>query len=188
MSDNPPSSFRELADRAEVTIPTLRHYFGNREDVFASIFGDCHKGAENELAIARTPRGKFAGSIRELVAHIAAGFEHGGLTALHAAGLVEGLRQIDIAGAYLGEVLEPTIEAVQQRLEQHIAKGEMRPVSARHAALALLSPLIVGWLHQQGLGGSAEYPLQMAEFLQTHTDAFVRGYRAESGLPVIRAR
>jgi AcrR family transcriptional regulator len=171
--ENPPSSLRSLAKAANVTLPTLRHYFGDREQVFAAVFADCRAGGRRELETAAVATGAFAKSISDLVRHIADGFRYGGLDRLHAVGLIEGLGNARVAGAYLAEVLEPTLSATQARLETHIGRGEMRATDARHAALRLVSPILVLFLHQQALGGAADYPMDTEAFLAGHVDAFV---------------
>jgi AcrR family transcriptional regulator len=177
--EQPPSSFRELAEAAGVTIPTLRHYFGNREAVLEALFVDCHAGAAGELEVARRPQGSLKESIRQLLAHLAGGFQYGGLTDLHAAGLVEGLRHREVARAYLSEVLEPTLAAVEERLKEHMERGEMARVDARMAALQLVSGVMVLYLHQDGLGGGVSYPMQVETFLEMQAEWFCRAFAPE---------
>jgi len=175
--ENPPSSFRALALAAEVTIPTLRHYFGGREDVLAAVFADCHVGGKHHLEVAATPSGPFAQSIHDFVQHVVGGFQFGGLSELHKFGLQEGFGDRPVALSYLAEILEPTLNACQKRLEAHISSNEMRDADPRHAAIGLISPLLVVFLHQNGLGGSTDYPLDIPKFAANHADAFVRAYR-----------
>ena len=177
LSDNPPSSLRSLAKAAGVTIPTLRHYFGDREEVFAAVFADCHSGGQKELDVAEAPSGVFRKSIHDLVRHVADGFRFGGLNHLHAVGLIEGLGNMRVARAYLAEVLEPTVKATQKRLETHMARGEMRETNARHAALGLVGPLLVLFLHQNALGGAANHPIDIDAFLADHAEAFLAAYK-----------
>ncbi len=177
LGKNPPSSFRALASAAKVTIPTLRHYFGDRDDVLAAVFADCHLGGRKELELAATPSGPFAKSIHDFVQHVIGGFQYGGLRELHTVGLLEGFGSGPVARSYLAEVLEPTLNACKQRLEVHIARGEMKDTDARHAAITLISPLVIVFLHQNALGGSKEYPMDIAAFARNHIDAFVTAYR-----------
>jgi len=176
LGDNPPSSYRSLAAAAGVTIPTLRHYFGDREAVFAAVFADCREGGRRELEAAETPTGTFRQSINDLVQHVGDGFRYGRLDRLHAVGLIEGLADTRIAHAYLADVLEPTIQATQRRLEVHMAKGEMRLTTARNAAVVLLGPIVLIYLHQQGLSGALTYLTDIDTFLKEHSDGFVKSY------------
>jgi hypothetical protein len=52
----------------------------------------------------------------------------------------------------------------------------MRIVDTRHAALALLSPVILALLHQAELGGAKDHPLDVDRFLSDHAAAFARAY------------
>jgi AcrR family transcriptional regulator len=180
LKDNPPSSYRGLATAAGVTIPTLQHYFGNREEVFAAIFVDFREGAEGELAIAETPTGLLRQSTHDLVMHVADGFRYGGLVRLHAVGLAQGLSHIVLANSYLNHILEPTILATERRLDVHIAQGEMHPANTRYAAISLLSPIVLIFLHQQALDGAVAYPTDIDSFLQSHINAFVGFYEIET--------
>lgn len=181
LGDAPPASFRAMAACAGVAVPTLRHYFGDKEAALSAVFADCRLGAAGELALSARPTGAFGASVANLVAHLADGFRHGRLDRLHVVGLAEGFVAPDVARAYLAEILEPTIEAAAARLQAHVDRGEMRRVPARQAALALLSPVILLFLHQQGLDGGTSHPLDIDAFLATHIEGFVRGYAAAGG-------
>lgn len=176
LGDRPPSSYRALAKGAGVTMPTLRHYFGDREEVLAAVFADCHSEGRKHIETAETPSGEFRRSIHDLVRHVVDGFRFGGLLELHAVGLVEGLGSPRVARAYLAEVLEPTINAARMRLEAHLARGEMRSTDARHAAVGLIGPILVLFLHQDGLGGSADFPIDVDSFIADHAEAFLAAH------------
>jgi AcrR family transcriptional regulator len=181
LSRKPPSSLRAFAETAGVSVPTLRHYFGDRESVLAAVFADCHIGGAHELQTAAAPTGDFKTSIVDLVRHVEDGFRHGRLDRMHAVGLTEGLAAPPVALAYLTEILEPTIDAIAIRLQIHIERGEMRKVPARHAAIALLSPIVLLFLHQNGLNGSKSHPTDIEAFFATHVEGFIKAYAAEIG-------
>jgi AcrR family transcriptional regulator len=179
LGPSPPSSMRSMAHAANVAVPTLKHYFGDKNAVLAAVFADCHVGGAHELLTAATPQVGFAASVGGLVRHVADGFRYGGLDRLHAVGLTEGLAEKPVAKSYLTDILEPTIDAAAARLQAHIDLGEMRPVPARHAAIALISPIILVFLHQRGLNGSKSHPTDIEVFLKTHVQTFVLGYTAD---------
>jgi AcrR family transcriptional regulator len=167
-----------MAAAAGVSVPTLRHYFGDKNAVLAAVFADCRAGGARELLAAATPTGVFRKSVRDLVRHVAEGFRQGGLDRLHAVGLAEGFAERHVARAYLMEILEPTIDAAASRLEEHIRRGDMRSVCPRHAAFALLAPIILLFLHQKALDGSSTHPADVDAALDVHADGFARGYAA----------
>jgi hypothetical protein len=133
--------------------------------------------ADQYLVIAETPSGPLAKSILDYLTYAAAGFRYARLGEIHALGLTEGLRHERLGPAYLDRVLEPSLASLQVRLAAHQAMGELRrDCDLRHASLALLSPLLVLFLHQKELNGSQSYPLDPDAFVREHAAAFVRAY------------
>lgn len=173
-----PPSWRELAAAAGVSLSTLSHYFGRREDVVRAVMEhDLASGAE-PLAIMAAPSGPFAQSIADALQHMAEGFRYGGLGAMFARGLIEGLGHQTVGPAFLQSALEPTFAAVERRLQAHIDRGEMRVVDPRGPAVALVSPVLLAFLHQQELGGATVRPLDTEALIHEHGAAFVRAWRA----------
>lgn len=171
------ASWRELAMAAGVSLSTMSHYFGRRDDVVRAVMeDDLRQGAEPLATMAR-PSGPFAVSIADAVEHLAAGFQYGGLGTMFAIGLTESLRHTELGPVFLTNSLEPTLSAVEQRLRHHINAGEMRDVDPRDAAIALVSPILLAFLHQQELGGLEVRPLSLPEFLNEHANAFVRAWQ-----------
>ncbi len=173
----PPPSLRELAASAGVTMPTVRHYFGRRDELIIAVMEDFRDVGEAHLQQARQAEGDFATSIDWLVRAIMLGLSMR-VSELHAMGLREGLRHDRLGPAYLLQILEPTILAIEARLLQHQEREQMRPSDVRTAAIGLLSPLVIAYFHQNELGGTETRPLDMGAFLTEHVDAFVRAYRA----------
>lgn len=175
--DLEPPSLRELASAAGVSQPTVRHYFGRREDVLQALLE--HLGREGTPHLAHTAERKlpFAQSVAELVQYLAAGFRFG-LSEIHALGLRAGLQDTRIGPAYLNTMLEPTLAAVERRLGAHQSVGEMLSVEPRFAALSLVSPILTAALHQRELGGAKVRAIDEAAFLETHTAMFVRAFSA----------
>ena len=178
------ASYRELAVAGEVSISTLQHYFGRRADIVAAVLRRAQHNAVPHLELARRADGDFAQSITAFLENLRFGFEQVGLGDLHALGLVEGLGNTVSGPVMVDAVLEPTIAALTARLAEHQAAGEMRRESdPRHAALMLLSPMIVLLLHQRQLGGAAAYPADLDRFVADHAAAFVRAHRQSDAAP-----
>ena len=181
-ADGPAPSMRELAAAADVSVPTLKHYFSDREGVVRAVMEDelvSGSEANGPLEVAATPSGPFARSVRDLLQHADEGFEYGGLTDAHTVGLAEGGRSATLGADYLRLALDPTIEAFADRLRAHQANGEMRTdADARVAAVQLLSPLVVARLHQDRFGGRDTNPINLSLMLDQQAEAFVRGYSA----------
>ena len=178
----PAPSMRELAGAAGVTVPTLRHYFADRDGVLRAVMEDeLEDGSKpgGPLEVAATPSGPFAASVRDLLRHADDGFAYGGLTDSHAMSLAEGARSDAVATDYLRLALDPTVDAFAARLRAHQERGEMRAdVDPRAAAVQLLSPLLVARLHQDRFGGRDASPIDLAAMLDQQAEAFARGYVA----------
>lgn len=170
------SSFRELAEAADVSPATLRHYFADREGVLAEVLSMQRKQGQPYMDAAATAD---VGDVREslgwLLHTIAAGWSHG-LGDVHALGLGAGLGDERLGPSYVNDILEPTLQSVEARIQKHIDSKELAPTNVRHAALALLSPLVLGLIHQQGLFGAKCRPLELSAFIDDHVEHFVRAY------------
>jgi AcrR family transcriptional regulator len=174
-----PPSFRELALACGVSVPTLRHYFANREELIRGIFAYYLLGAERHLARASSAEsGDLATVLKGVMSRIVVGWTQGNVGALHRIGLSEGLRNPATALHYLMDVLEPTLQALETRLESYRESGIIRAdTQTRHAALALVAPLVLALLHQVDLGGTRCRPLGLPELIEQHVSMFVRAYQ-----------
>ncbi|MFS8069643.1 MAG: TetR/AcrR family transcriptional regulator, partial [Byssovorax sp.] len=168
-----------LAASAGVSVATLRHYFGTREQLVEAVLAWCHvAGQRYLLEVAAGPLEPVSESLSRVLARIGEGFQRG-LGRVHAIGLSAGLREPLLGPAYLREVFDPTIEAVEARLVRHIAKGELRPSDVRHMALSLVSPPLLALLHQGMLGGCRTRPLSYAAFCADHVSGFLRAFAVD---------
>lgn len=172
------ASWRELAAAAGVGLSTLTHYFGRRDDVIRAVMEDDLRLGAAPLAVMAAPDGAFEASVHAAVRHLCGGLSHGRLSTTYAVGLLECLRHPTLGPAFLDASLEPTLRAVEQRLQAHIDAGEMQG-DARSASLTLVAPLLLAWLHQSELGGSTIRPLDLDAFATDQAEAFVRAYAAE---------
>jgi AcrR family transcriptional regulator len=171
-------SFRELAGAAGVSVPTLRHYFADREGVLQAYL--VWQGGESARyrPLVATTEDPFEHSIRRVLHGSAFGLRDMGRIRTHVVGLTEGLHNARVGPSYLQATLEPLLASVEQRLTLHVARGEMRAVDLRHAAISLFSPLLLAILHQRELGGASVRLLDFDRFLDDHAAAFVRAYAA----------
>jgi AcrR family transcriptional regulator len=181
-------SFREMAGAAGVSVPTLRHYFTDRDGVVqAYLVWQGTESARYRPLVATTEE-LFPRSIRRLLNGAAFGLKDMDRIRTHVVGLTEGLHNQRVGPSYLQATLEPLLASVEQRLTLHVSRGEMRPVDLRAAAVSLLAPLLLAILHQRELGGSNVRQLDMERFIEDHADGFVKGYAAEQPAPAPAAR
>ena len=176
-------SFREMAGAAGVSVPTLRHYFTDREGVVQAYL--VWQGGESARyrPLVATTEDPFEYSIRKVLRGSAFGLKDMGRIRTHVVGLTEGLHNERVGPSYLQATLEPLLASVEQRLTLHVARGEMRPVDLRHAAITLVAPLLLAILHQRELGGTSVRQMDFDRFIEDHAAAFVRAYTAETPAP-----
>lgn len=174
-------SLRQLAAAAEVTVPTLRHYFGSRAEVVAALLEDFRRRGAARLQVAAQPAGGFPESVEEFTSSFLRGLRsgHARLGDMFAVSLAEGLLDPEVSPLSLQHIIDPTIDSLEARLRRHQAKGEMRAADPRAAALVLISPLLMAVLHQDQMGGSQSYPLDLESYGREVAAAFVRAYRVE---------
>lgn len=173
----PQASLSALATAAKVSVPTLKHYFGDREKVICAVLDAGFQRGENFMAIARTTELPFDQSIFDLLMFVQQGFKQGRLGNLHVVGLCEGLHHRTIGPHYLDKIFNPTILTTAERLKLHQSRDEMKFVDSKNAAICLTSPLIAILLHQNYLGGLKEDPVNLEQFCQAHADSFVAAYK-----------
>jgi AcrR family transcriptional regulator len=173
-------SLRDLAASADVTVPTLRHYFGGRSDLVDAIFEDLLRQGREGLRRQEQSEQPFEESIRAYSHDLLRALDQRHqvkLSDLFAVALAEGLLDASISRATLRHVLEPSIETLEIRLRHHIDRGEMIESDIRAAALMLLSPLLMSVLHQDQLAGASVRPMCVDSVADAVADAFVRAYR-----------
>lgn len=175
-------SFRELAHAAEVSVPTLRYYFGDRAQAISAVLENFLRQGLDRLERIAQPPGTFPDSVREYGHSLLQGFRAPRMVNLgdvFAIAIAEGLLDPQIGPSALQFIVDPSIDTLQRRLRSHIERGEMRDVDTRAAALVLISPLLLLILHQDHMGGSACNPAEMERVIEEVCDAFVRAYKAE---------
>lgn len=171
-------TLRELATAAECSVSTLNHYFGRRDDIVMAVFADSGQRGQGQFAATRQAGPDFGLSVRDAAAMAWRALTQYGVADALAMGMVEGMRNDLLGPAFIHTMFEPFVIALTERLDAHVARGDMRAVDTRMAALALASPLLLGALHQGQLGGARDYPLDGKAFVDHVVEGFLRAYRA----------
>jgi AcrR family transcriptional regulator len=188
LAPGPAPSLRQLATAAGVTIPTLRHYFGTREDVVRAVFESWHADGAPELVRLSLPESPLALSVHRAVSHTLSGLMQSPLGRMLAVGLAEGFIEPGAGTAFLRHLLEPSLQALERRLEVHAERGELRGIEPRTGALILLSPLILAACHQEHLGGRGLRPLDLEALGDAVADGFLRAYGSGPAMPAAGRR
>lgn len=174
--DAPRISMHEMAAVAGCSLSSLRHYFGSRPGLYAALLTRYGGVGKRYLDKIREPVNQsLQDSLAEFLRLLLIGLRRGVLD-IHAVGLAVGMRDDVVGPAYLREILEPMLQAVEHRLAQHRERGELRDVNLRIAALSLVSPLLLAALHQHGLFGHEVRPLSLDELSAELLQSFLRAY------------
>lgn len=178
-------SLQKLANAADVSVPTLRHYFDDREGAVAAAMEVlAHQAAPHVGRLRNTNGPSLEATLLSAMQQFVAGWRDFGvghaITRCLSLGLLEEETKEgegQVGPAVVNFVLEPTIDALERLLERLQEEGTIdESADLRLAALTLLSPVLVALLHQDGLHGVTCRPLDVDAFVQAHVSRFMRGY------------
>jgi AcrR family transcriptional regulator len=179
--DDTRPSLRQLAFAAGVTVPTLRHYFGSRDDLVQAALEEFFLLGERYLEQGAEPKGDLDESIRSFLNSLTqvmlGGPKLGDMIAI---AFLEGFYNKRLGPTALNTVIEPPLQAMEKRLAAHQARGELRDVDVRYAAIMLISPLIVACLHQQQMFGDQVRPLDFQPLIDSAASSFITAYGVSS--------
>jgi TetR/AcrR family transcriptional regulator, mexJK operon transcriptional repressor len=172
-------TLRELAKACGCSVSTLNHYFGRREDIVKTVFEASRGSASGQIENIRQTDLPFEASIRDVARRAWVALAERGVARTLALGMLEGLGSARLGASYIGEMFDPFILALAERLSTNVARGEMRGVNTRMADLSLASPLLLAALHQKELQGEKLFPLPSDGYVEHLAAAFVRAYSAQ---------
>lgn len=168
-------SVRQMASECGVSVPTLKHYFDDRRGIVFAILEQAWKNARGFIEQSRQPDETLQGWIERELEQFLLAFTRFGLDRLNAWGINEGLADRESGPIYLRFFLEPTLQAAEDGLAHYQGTGEIpEDLDPRHAALALYSPCLVLFLHQNALGGDEFRPADIPNFIHAHARRFLR--------------
>lgn len=180
--DGTPATLADLATAAGVSTTTLKHYFGDRDGLYAGVLHAVHRDAAVHLATAAAPAGRPPEqSLPDLLTGTAYAWRLHGLGRIFAGALALGLGSAGRGPSFLDGLLEPVLQAAESLLKAHSDIGELPPMSPdlrRGVALSLVSPLVLALLHQDSLGGTRVRPLDVDAYAHTHAELVLAGVRA----------
>jgi AcrR family transcriptional regulator len=176
MDDTRPS-LRQLAAAADVTVPTLRHYFGTREAVVEAVLVEYRRMGHPYIKLIREPEGDLGHSVLSFLNYMLSMLiDYPFLGDVFALGFVEGMFSHKLGPVCLTTLVDPMIEAVEARLMAHQARGEMIATNARFAAMSLTAPVLMACHHQNQMYGRKLRPIDFQDMIEGLASAFVRAY------------
>jgi AcrR family transcriptional regulator len=168
-------SMRQIAQGCGVTIPTLNHYFHDRNGIFEAILEQSWRDAAAHLLAAAKPEDDFATCVHAKLRNLADGFSSYGVDKLNVWGLAVGFDHALLGPAYLTYFLEPTLQAAESWLQHYQKAGVVSSTAnLRYAALALYAPLVILFMHQNALGGCQVRPADIDDFIECHAASFIK--------------
>ncbi len=178
-ADGARASLNDLAEAAAVSVPTLRHYFGDRSGVVAAALSSAEAlGAEHVETMAIPSSNDLADSLRDVAKRVWLAWSLFGVERFFAGGLAVAIYDQHAGPAFVRGILEPLQQAIERRLRVHALRGEADIAIdlERTAALSFASPLLVALLHQGPLFGDRCRPLDISAFSEQHVIRFVRAW------------
>lgn len=175
-------SLRDIAAACGVSPPTLSHYFGDRAGMVRAVLEQSLRDAARHFAEAERADGPLADRVAQELRTFHDAFTRFGLDRLNTWGMTEGLADERAGTAYLEFLLEPTLQGAEAWITRYRDAGEIpETVNPRFAALALYSPCIVLFLHQNHLGGRDFRPADVEAFIEEHAPRFLSYVGADPG-------
>jgi AcrR family transcriptional regulator len=175
-----PVSLRQFAIKAGVSEPTLRHFFTDRQGVVIALIGYFAEGARQFLELSAKPEATLKDAVSGYGELALAGAQSRLFAQAHAFALVESIHDPAVARAYLQTIIEPSLQALEQRLAPAMDPDAASPERVRHAALALYAPILIAILHQDLLKGDEVRPLDMSAFITDLTALFTHGLQPKA--------
>lgn len=167
-ADGEPATLDGLAKAAGVSVPTVRHYFKDRDGAFRAALHAVREDGANRLREMADPGERSANEcLVGLALAVTLVWRRFGLGQVMAAGFALGIGSASRGPAYLEELLEPFLQAAEQLLVRLEQRGSLKPIDARGAALALLAPILFALIHQDHLGGCRQRPLDITAFAKS---------------------
>ena len=162
--ENP--SFRQLAIAAEVSEPTLRHYFTDRSGVIVAIIEHLHTLSESMRESTREAAADIPEAL-ERYHEVVGGFRRNTLFIRAQAFMIrESMSDPQARKAYIDQIIGPSIDAVAERLVK-TPGGPSSYETGCSAGMMLMSASIFMILHQELLDGKTHMPIdEQAYFRQ----------------------
>ena len=167
-------SFSELASSARISRTTLRHYFGEHDSLVVELM-KYWSTLGGRYPLPGPPPSSAAEAMLRLAKWFVVGWQHG-LGRLIERGVHSGVAHDVLGPAFVTYLLEPVLNHFEIQMTDWQEAGQLAKGSARHAALELVSPLLVALLHQDSFRGLKCRPLDLDSFLKAHVTRFLRAW------------
>ncbi|WP_084399179.1 TetR/AcrR family transcriptional regulator [Henriciella aquimarina] len=158
-------SFRQLAIAAAVSEPTLRHYFKDRSGLIIALIGHFHKKSEFMREATRQSGDGINASLEDYHRLLHSFRNETIFIEAQAFMIRESMVDPAVRKAYLEQIVEPSLDALAQRLLK-TEGGPATEQTARTAAMMLLSSSMFMIVHQELLDGKEHTPIDETQYFQ----------------------
>ena len=172
----------DIAARAGVSKGALYLYFATKEDIFRAVI---EHGVAPNLGRIQTVladrHATFSDLLRAFaatVANIAADTPVGGIIKMV---IGESRNFPELARAWRERLVEPALAAMTAAIAAAQARGELRACDPRHAAISLVSPMLLGVIWRETFVPVGAQPLDIPTLAQQHVELWLRGMRPDAG-------
>lgn len=172
------TSLRELASVAGVSVPTLRHYFSDRDGLVRASFTEIGKlGLTHMQQNSVVQEDDLLTDVTAYLVLLVQAWTQLGVGPMMTAGITEGLHHPQLGPSFVDALLEPLLQVGERRIEDAQRKGWIEPdADPRAASLMLVGPVVMALLHQGPLSGSQCRPLDLEALARTTAARFARAY------------
>lgn len=173
-----PGTLKDLAEAANVSVPTIKHYFQDRDGAIQAALAATMETIHDQL-LANPINLKVPAedALIDFFRRLAQEWRTNGLGRIHAAALSLGLGHPQRGPIYIDQVLDPILALVEAHLRRRVGRGELRLPSTRYGAQALTTPILFALLHQDHLGGARHHPIDLDDFIAAHVRLVLGGCR-----------
>lgn len=171
----------DIAARAGVSKGAIYLYFSTKEDIFRAVI---EQGVAPNLGLIQQVIAAHGHSFPDLlrafgqvVSMLAASSPIGGIIKTV---IGESRNFPELAHAWHEQLVAPALSGMTAAIEAAQARGELRPGDARHYAISLISPMLVGVLWRETFVPVGAQPLDIPSLAQQHVELWLRGMLIEA--------
>ena len=166
----------DIAARAGVSKGALYLYFATKEDLFRAVI---EQGVAPNLGRLQAALVEHRGAFPELLRAFAA-IAVGIATETPVGGIAkmvigESRNFPELARAWRERLVEPALGAMSGAIAAAQARGELRAGDPRHAAISLVSPMLLGVIWRETFVPVGAEPFDLRALLAQHVDTILGG-------------
>jgi len=166
----------DIARRAGVSKGTLYLYFKDKAELFQAVVREAvAPNIQTVAAAADLHEAPFADVVRQMLAAFAQVAQRKPLGSVAKMVIGESNNFPELARVWHDEVASRAIAAIAGLIERAQERGEVRPGDARHYALGLLGPMVLGVLWQATLVPAGGTPFDLEMLARQHAEIALNG-------------